>query len=395
MKRILFIETGTTGGGSFESLVQLARHINTDEFECVFAFVTRTHHWDTLESLGFEVTKIKSKLLKPTPEHTWMAQALSTITKAVRRPGRFQRTIRKLNLLDATQWLSKFQQKRKFNLIHSNDNTWRNSFVMNYCRRQHIPCIDHLRSHNVHEFDKRWARECSGPTIRHVAISEFIQQTWVACGLPANHISVIPNGINCIEQMHRREIRTEEQLPHESHVVVAAGRMIGQKGFQFLLDAFAEVARSVPNTYLVLYGDGPHRNRLIEQAGKLGVSSKVRFPGYCKHYREYLSSADVFVLPSISEPFGRVLLEAMLENVPIVATNSGAVPEIITHEQTGLLVPAQNHFAIATAVTRLLLDRELANSIAKEAHKVLIEKYQIQFSMAKITKLYHQISQAG
>ncbi len=203
--------------------------------------------------------------------------------------------------------------------------------------------------------------------------------------------SVIPNGIDLREfDLPPAPIAPPTDGPY----VVALGRHVAQKGFDVLLEAFALAAGSTgvgarnavrsglaaptlgPQWYLVIAGDGPERDALEEQARRLGLAERVRFPGRVERAAvvALLRGAEVFVLPSRHEPFGIVNLEAMAARTPVVATDVGGVGEFVRHGSNGVLVPPQDPRALAAALVALAGDPDrrtrlaAAGRVTAEAH---------------------------
>jgi glycosyltransferase involved in cell wall biosynthesis len=137
--------------------------------------------------------------------------------------------------------------------------------------------------------------------------------------------------------------------------MIAVGRLVPRKGFDHLLRALAELPSGV---HLEVIGDGPLAARLREQAAGLGVTDRVAWPGFLPRPEilRRLRDADCFVLSSLHEGLGIVVQEAMHAGLPVVATDNGGQTDLVTHEETGLLVPVEDPGAIAAAVYRLMDD---------------------------------------
>jgi len=152
--------------------------------------------------------------------------------------------------------------------------------------------------------------------------------------------------------------------------ILFVGRLIERKGLPYLIEAMAELRQHLPAT-LDVVGTGRQRAALEQLATECGVADAVRFAGRVgdRELAQLYAASDVFVLPSIvdrrgdTEGLGVVLLEAMSYGRPVVATNVGGIPDIVRHEQTGLLVPQKDPHALAEALHRLLTDRDLAERL--------------------------------
>ena len=152
--------------------------------------------------------------------------------------------------------------------------------------------------------------------------------------------------------------------------VLGLGRMVPQKGFDVLVDAFAQVAPDVPHE-LLLAGDGPSRAELEEQVVRLGLRERVHFLGSVGHDRalQLFAGAAAFVLSSRHEPQGIVVLEAMAAGAPVAAAAVGGVPEVVDHGVNGLLFPGSDSHGMAEALRRLLTEDGLAPRLAGAARR--------------------------
>jgi glycogen(starch) synthase len=175
--------------------------------------------------------------------------------------------------------------------------------------------------------------------------------------LPVGTGAVVPNGVDLDEPVGE----CPAWLPERS--VLAVGRMVGIKGFDLLLEAFARVGRD--DVALVLAGDGPVRDALRERAEELGIADRVVLPGRVERAEvgAAMRGATVVVVPSRFESFGIVVLEAWRAGVPIVATTRGGPPEFVTDGVDGLLVDPVDTGALAHALGRLLGDDDLARRL--------------------------------
>ncbi len=172
-------------------------------------------------------------------------------------------------------------------------------------------------------------------------------------------VRVVPNGIDLKRFAPRPPsgaLRASLGIPPAAPVLVSIGRHVPEKGYRHLVDAAALVERTKPGAHWLLVGDGELRGELEAQARGLGLESRVHFAGWRDDVADVLALADLLVLPSESEGFGRVLVEAMAMGRAIVATAVGGVPDIVLPGETGLLVAPANPVALADAVCALLDD---------------------------------------
>ena len=160
--------------------------------------------------------------------------------------------------------------------------------------------------------------------------------------------------------------------PRGSGRLVAVGRLVHQKGFDLLLQAFAKIAPEHPEWTLTIWGEGEQRSALETLSADLGLAGRVRLPGLTERPGQWVAAADVFVLSSRYESFGNVITEAMAAGLPIVAFDCPWGPgDILRDGEDGLLVPPEDVDALAAALGRLLLDADLRARLgAAAAHNV-------------------------
>lgn len=186
-------------------------------------------------------------------------------------------------------------------------------------------------------------------------------------------VRVIPIGIPDKPLAMSREeahtaLRRKYNLPADSLIAVTSGRFVEQKGHRYLIDAAAEIVRQVPSTYFLLLGDGPLRETLQQHIAASGLTDHFIFAGMLRDFNLELAGSDLLIHPSIEEPFGIVLLEAMRASLPVVASDIGGIPEVVSAGETALLVPPRNPQALADSTLRVLRDPVLGASLGRAAH---------------------------
>lgn len=175
-------------------------------------------------------------------------------------------------------------------------------------------------------------------------------------------ITVIHNA--CVDERIEKvdEVGVAEQS--DVPVILGAGRLLPQKGFEYLIDAFAEVRKSV-EAELWIIGDGPDREQLQQRIARHGLGSSARLLGFKTNPHAYMRRATLFCLSSIYEGFGNVVVEAMACGAPVVSTDCPHGPsEIIRDESEGLLVPTREPKALAAALVRALSDDALRSRMS-------------------------------
>ncbi len=167
-----------------------------------------------------------------------------------------------------------------------------------------------------------------------------------------------------------------------SPVLGAVGDICPQKGYAELVEAFALIVRRHPRARLIVAGRLPEQFRpfkreLDGRIRELSLSGRIRFAGEFSDLRRRLDEFDLLLHPSRSESFGRVVAEALSREVPVVATRSGGVEEIITDGETGFLVPPRDPAALAGAAFRMLEDPERAVRTARRGRREVEERFSL------------------
>lgn len=189
---------------------------------------------------------------------------------------------------------------------------------------------------------------------RVIAITDALARFNVErVGLPGEKMRVVHYGL---DHAPADDGLPSPELPAEARVVVAVGRLVEQKGHDVAVRALGRLRARHPGAVLVVLGEGPLRGQLEQLAADLGISSSVILPGNVPGVGAWLARAEAFVHPARWEGFGLVLLEAMLAGLPVVATRVSSIPEVVSDEETGLVVPPDDDAALSDALDALLSD---------------------------------------
>ena len=181
-----------------------------------------------------------------------------------------------------------------------------------------------------------------------------------------NKITVIYNPVVSEEviALSQKPVRHPWFLDQGAPIILSAGRLVTQKDYPTLLSAFALVVQELP-ARLVILGEGPEQKELEKIAHALGVHQHVAFLGLQKNPFNYMKMASVFVLSSLHEGFGNVIVEAMALGVPVISTDCKSGPsEIIENDKNGMLVPVRNSSALADTILKLLEDPPLRQRLS-------------------------------
>lgn len=207
-------------------------------------------------------------------------------------------------------------------------------------------------------------------------------------------LMVIPNGIRLHPQA-TAPTKRPASLPTGPWLVGTIGRLSWKKSTGDFLEAARQVRSARRDVDFVIVGDGPLRARMEAEAARLGIRDHVHFLGEVQNAHSLLRSFDVFVLSSIIEGMPNVLLEALAAERPVVVTCAGGMPEIVTNERTGLLVPTSNPEALSAGILRLLEHPEEARRLGQAGRRLVEERFSAEAMCARYTELYETLVTRG
>jgi glycosyltransferase involved in cell wall biosynthesis len=226
---------------------------------------------------------------------------------------------------------------------------------------------------------------------RVVTVCQAFTPRLVACGVAPGRIRILHNSaipLSPVSPAERADLRSRLGIGPDEAVVLTIGRLSREKGHAVLLRAVQRL-RSIPRKWkLVLVGMGPERDTLMRLARSLGLGEHVLFAGSHADVRPFYGIADVFALPSLSEGSSNVLLEAMAAKVPIATTKAGGNPEIILHNETGLLVPIGDSQGLASAIAQLLGEPDLASRFAEAAFARATREFSLEQYRRRLLGFY-------
>jgi glycosyltransferase involved in cell wall biosynthesis len=230
---------------------------------------------------------------------------------------------------------------------------------------------------------------------RRIAVSKAIARSVDQGGLSftAQKVDrVIYCGVDLKRFVPVDMVNAKRFLGLQGNVVVGAvGRLIPRKGYDYLLRAMPDIKEVFSNVKIVLAGDGEEEENLRLLANELDVQENVVFLGNRKDIPDVLSSFDVFVLPSLSEGLGVVILEAFAAGKPVIASNVEGIPEMVIDEENGFLVPIKDSDALAERIITLLKDPLLASRMGKKGRRLVEENFDINNKIREYESLYLEV----
>ena len=244
-----------------------------------------------------------------------------------------------------------------------------------------VRCYDYLDSLFLRRFDAV------------VAVSETIAESLRHSGIRGSKIRVIDNGIELHSFTQAHATLADELSKKQNLVVGTVGRLVPQKGLEYYLRAASEVLQDFPNAIFQVIGSGTEREKLEQMTRDLGINQNFVFAGECSDMPAAYAAMDVFVLASIDEGMPMVVLEALASKKPVVATRVGAVPSLVIHEKTGLLVAPKDVPALKQAILRLLNDAPLRSELGKNGEALVKRSYSREIMAQNYLQLYEQVGE--
>ncbi len=289
-------------------------------------------------------------------------------------------------------------------------------------RRAGVPAVVHTpHGHVFHGYGGRMKTEvfiraervCAPRADRLVALTETERREHLdlRIGCP-DQWRVVHSGIDFrpfeAARGERERVRAELGMPAGAVVLGCVARLVPIKGHVHLVDAFARLARGRQDLHLLLVGDGPLREALVRQAREQGLNvveeaprggesradaaaSGVHFVGLRRDVPRLLAAMDLFVLPSLNEGMGRVLVEAMAMELPCVASRVSGIPDVVEEGRTGLLVPPADPEALARALETLLADPGRRRAMGTAGRAKAVPEFGVERMVEKLEALYREV----
>lgn len=371
MKNILlYTDTPQVGGAELQMFL-LAKFLNRNEFTPILAcsnYQSLDRWCENFQKEGIKVIRLNVKS-KHDPKHHFQ---LKKILKE-----------EKIDILHAHIWnpascryAFTATSRAKVPIIITEHDPFKLSFLKNLFKKYSLKKVSKIVT--VSENNKK-------------ILAELYPQEKVK-------IKVIHNGLDTtwwqsqllrFTDLDRRKIKEELFLARENTlIIISIAELHERKGLKYLIEAIPEVASKFPNIKLVIVGEGPERNELKKLIKKLKIENHVILTGRQKEIPKLLKSSDIFVLPSRREAFGFVLLEAMITGLPVIASNTGGIPEIIDDKKNGLLCEPENSSAITETLIDLIEHPEKREKFSTTAKKILHEKFDAKKMAEEYEKIY-------
>jgi glycosyltransferase involved in cell wall biosynthesis len=226
---------------------------------------------------------------------------------------------------------------------------------------------------------------CSSNAIRAMVVEDGIDDAsafTVHEGVQVDRISAHP----------ATDVHKELWLTPGAPVVGNIAALVPHKGQRYLIDAAPTVVRAMPDTQVLIFGEGELRPALLRQIKHLGLEHHVRLVGFRPDILSLLKGLDLFVMSSITEGLGTSILDAMAASKAVVATTTGGIPEVVEDGVTGVLVPPHNAPALAEAILRLLKDAPLRHRMGEAGLARVRAQFNVDRMVDETLAVYERVA---
>ncbi len=392
MKRILVLECGLGFGGALTSLASFLEGISgTSAWE----FHVLTAYPQMLIRPGGAVRRVgvlpRKRLYGP---HSRLEKTLQSVFRHRAGNAAFLLDMLSSGFVYSLQ-VAKYIRHHRIDLVHLNNGTLINDAGIIGAKLAGVPCVVHVRGP---EYVGGTSSLLAKMVDHFMPVSEFIQETVTAMGVPGNRVTVVYEGLDADVFASRADgsrIAVELNLPRATPVIGMVGCMVPWKGHAVFLDACRQVLEH-QHAMILIAGDAPDnkpffRQTLERKAIDLGIGDHVRFLGHRSDVASVMDACDIIVHASTApEPFGRVIIEAMALKKAVIATQGGGPAEIIEDRHDGLIVPPGDGSAMASAVEYLIHDPVSLKKMAVNGHQKAITSFSIERHITTVKTVYHR-----
>jgi len=232
-----------------------------------------------------------------------------------------------------------------------------------------------------------------------IAVSDDVKKAMVQIiGPIGDKVTVICNGVDT--QKYRQTVdkafvRNQLGLEADTRLIALVATLKEQKGHRYLIRALASIVPQHPDLHVLFIGDGELKEELQDQVNRLNLGGHIHFLGNRHDVPELLAASDLFVLPSLWEGLSMALLEAMATGLPVVASKLSGTVQVITPNESGILVPPGDTRQLVQAIEQLLNDPTLAQAMGTAARRRVAEEFSAQKQANEHLALYHRLLQKG
>jgi len=306
-------------------------------------------------------------------------------------------------LLSEYYHVKKIVKKERINFIHAHWIIPQGLIAAIFKKLYGVPFISTAHAGDVFPIKKNIFKTLAGFAIKnssHITANSSFTKNAVLEIFNSKDIEVIPMGVDLNDfSPRKKDAKLRQKLGIKGEFILFVGRLAEKKGVGYLIKAMPVVLKSLPNSKLVIVGDGPEMRKSIKLTKSLNLEGKILFVGKLRSedLPKFYSTADVFVGPSIvtekgdTEGLGIVFLEAISSGTSVIGSNVGGIPDIVRHNKTGILVEQKNPSQLANSIVKLLKDKNLQKRLSKNAMKHVKSTYSWSIVANKFANIYSKI----
>lgn len=223
-----------------------------------------------------------------------------------------------------------------------------------------------------------------------VCISEYIRNSMKDQGINEEKLLVIPSGIILpeVQPLDKSAFKMKYSIPQNSFIITTIASLEKNKGYINLINAAQYVLNHDKDIHFLALGKGKHEAELRKKVNNMGLSDHFHFLGFQEDTLSFLHISDLFVLPSREEGLGSSILDAQAVGVPVIATKTGGIPELIEHNVNGILVAVDDSIQLAKKILELKQNPQLMQKLS-DAARISVQKFSIHKTIESYIDLYH------
>lgn len=406
-QRILYIEKPPFVGGSITGLYELVRGLDQARYEPVVLFCSPNPFRERFEQIGVRTEVLSGEIPPMGRNQRDIAGSLGRVHQKAGSSYAWLKDFYRFARRDYPVAKQVAQRIRAWDidLVHHNNCLRTDRATVLGARMAGVPQIVHVRSLRPFGAVERYlARSVNA----FIYMSRAVESLYRQLGIPAEKGQVIydgfmPPAVNgsgaSNAQNSHNDVRAQFGLASDEFVISNVGRIEWWKGHDYFVQSMAEVVNRQPNTKALLVGgvDSTMRNatyhsHVQEMVRKLGLGQHIIFTGFRSDVPQIMAMSDLVVhSASEPEPFGRVVVEAMLAARPVVATAAGGVLDIVEDHVTGLTVPPKDAPAMAGAIQYLLQNPVTARTMGQRAQEAASTRFSVEQHVAGVHSLYAKV----
>lgn len=384
-KKILFCITKSVWGGAQKYVFELATHLPSDQFDTVVAAGGSGPLFGLLRK-----NKIRTIFIPGLERDVNLAKEIRVFFYLIKiiikeKPDIIHLNSSKIGALGAiAAWVAKLLTRNGKPKIVLTVHGWGFREDRNYIERMII-------------FAASWI----STRFHHSVI--LINSTDLADArvfIPHKKLSLIPLGIAPISFSSRENARMffadvcKKKITDSTILIGTTAELTKNKGLTYLVDSLHHlvVSSKLPDVHCVIMGEGEQRTHLEKRIAAHGLGAHITLTGFVEDAKKYLSGLDMFVLPSVKEGLPYVLMEAMAAGLPVIAARVGGIPDLISHQQNGLLSTSKNHYNLKEHIHKLIASPEQRIQLGMHAQKTIEVSYSLDRMIMQTSHLYHELT---